>query len=153
MAAESERRKTLSRLCVEWKGWFILCIMQERVVKCRVAYRFLCCQRGRCSHPLPPSLHSGPCARSPLLLLLLFLVFFFFVLPTVAQIRNWFQLLCFPLERRLALSRGAQKDANDADRPCPRLSSVPVCWCHVTSDYRCHLVMLENLAKARSRLQ
>lgn len=41
---------TLSRLCAEWKGWFRLCIMQERAVECRVAYRFLGCQKGPCSH-------------------------------------------------------------------------------------------------------
>lgn len=50
-------------ICGKWKGWFSLCIMQERAAKCRVAYRFLCCHRGPCS----PSLAESSSHYVPLL--------------------------------------------------------------------------------------
>lgn len=129
---------TLSRLCGEWKGWFILCIMQERAVKCRDAYRFLCCQRGRCSHPLPSCLHSAPSTRVPLLLLFFFLSYRLshkFRISFSCSVSCSSAVLLWVVRKRTLMTPVAD---------VLLLSPVPVCSCHMTSASRGHPVMLET---------
>lgn len=69
------------------------------------------------------------------------LFFFFFFLSYRLSHKSGISFSCFPLECCLTLSCGARKDATDAERRRPPLSSVPICSCHVTSACGGHLAM------------